>query len=157
MELIRVTEAEYPTLEELMCIFYSEKEHAGMMPLEAIPGAIKQAAGFAHRGVYMFLLRSMETGTSVGYMFGASVYSNEYRGFIFFLDEFMIHPAYRSHGFGAKAVSALKKWVRENDFVGIALETTKTNAAARRFYTRHGFTVSDRVHMLAVWAQKSSD
>lgn len=157
MELIRATEAEHSAIEELMRIFYSEKEHAGMMPLEAVHGAVKKAAGLAHRGVYMFVLRLRETGENVGYMFGASVYSNEYGGFIFFLDEFMIHPDHRGHGSGAKAIRALRDWAWENDFVGVTLETTKTNAPARRFYARHGFVESDRVHMLTLRARESGE
>lgn len=157
MELIQVTEAEHPILENLMHVFYSEKEHAGLMPLETIPEAIKRAVRLTHKGVYIFLLRSREHGEDVGYMFGSAVYSNEYGGFLFFLDEFMILPGYRGHGSGSKAIHALQAWAKENDFVGITLETTQTNTSARRFYTRHGFTESKRVHMHTLWPQKSSE
>ncbi len=155
MELVRATEENHAAIEELMHIFYSEKEHAGIMDLKTIPTAVKRATALACKGVYIFLLRSRKTGENAGYMLGTSLYSNEYGGFLFFLDEFMIHPKLRGCGAGTTALDALQKWARKNGFVGIALETTKTNAPARRFYARHGFVESERIHMLTLWAQES--
>lgn len=50
-------------------------------------------------------------------------------------------------GTGSVLLDRVIERVREHGITSFFLETEVTNAAARRFYTRHGFTVDDSIWM----------
>jgi GNAT superfamily N-acetyltransferase len=51
-----------------------------------------------------------------------------------------VRPAFRGHGVGEALIEATAVWAKSRSFPALYLWVTETNAAARRLYTRCGFT-----------------
>ncbi|PIR94328.1 hypothetical protein COT97_01775 [Candidatus Falkowbacteria bacterium CG10_big_fil_rev_8_21_14_0_10_39_11] len=76
--------------------------------------------------------------TIIGYAILVYFWSNEYGGFVMFIDEFFIKPEYRNRGFGTKFFSQLPEFQPPN-CVAWCLEHTADNTGASRLYHRLGF------------------
>lgn len=126
----------------LMKAFYEEEEHQGLINIEDIPSLIENLFKYRQEKVYCLMLE--HENAIVGYMVGSGLYSNEYNGFVFFLDEFMICAHARAGGLGSLAMQTLDTWLMEQGFRGVMLETTKYNDRARNFYTKNGYELSSR-------------
>lgn len=81
----------------------------------------------------------------VGYCVVTWGYSLESGGRDCLLDEMYVSEP--GSGTGSVLLDRVIAAVRERGFASIFLETEIENAAARRFYSRHGFTVEDSVWM----------
>lgn len=88
----------------------------------------------------------LDTGNVIGYAILINYWSNEYGGFIKFIDEIFIEKAYRSKGIGTQFLHFLmhKKY---QSAVAFALEVMPNNDRALRLYQQLGFVLDGRHHL----------
>lgn len=79
------------------------------------------------------LLTSEEDGVTVGYAIVGAQWGVTY------LHRIAVHPQSGGRGHGAKLLAAARRWGRAHGASNIVLNVRPQNAAARRFYERHGF------------------
>lgn len=91
-------------------------------------------------------------GRMVGYALLIHYWSNEYGGFIVFIDELYISPGYRSRGIGARFIREVMsgKWAEAKACV---METLPGNKKALDLYLRLGFRVDDRKRLICEQAE----
>lgn len=78
------------------------------------------------------------SGVITGYSITIKYWSNEYGGFIEYIDELFVKEKYRSQGIGSSYIKFLKENHDEN-VIALRLEVTPDNAKARKLYQRNGF------------------
>jgi len=83
-------------------------------------------------------------GKVAGYSLIVFYWNNEYGGNAVNIDEMYIRKEFRNRKIGTNFIKSQMK-AYENA-VSLNLETTKTNAAAERFYKRLGFSLSTNNH-----------
>jgi GNAT superfamily N-acetyltransferase len=77
-------------------------------------------------------------GETIGYCILNRFCSNEYSGWIGYVDELFIQPNHRSSGIGEQFFMYLEQNSKYK-FVAFMLETVENNPKATRFYQRIGF------------------
>ena len=60
-------------------------------------------------------------------------------------EDLVVRPDCRNCGFGSFLLDHVIRFARHGGYHRITLRTDRINADAQRFYSRHGFTVSDMV------------
>jgi len=78
-------------------------------------------------------------GGPAGYAIVTFMFSLEHRGMMAEIDEFFVLPAARSHGVGARLMTACEEYLRARAFDRLQLQINRDNRPARSFYQRHGF------------------
>lgn len=78
------------------------------------------------------------SGHVIGYLAGARLSSGRCS-----IALFCIGPAYRSRGIGTMMLERFRHFATMEGMSAIQLEVKESNLAARRFYTRNGFSVTE--------------
>lgn len=68
-------------------------------------------------------------------------------GMVLLMEDVIIHPSHRGHGYGGQLVSYVEKYARKKDFKRITLLTDKISAESQRFFHRHGYVFSNMIPM----------
>ena len=68
-------------------------------------------------------------------------------GFALVLEDVIIHPDHRGHGYGTLLMNHVLTFAREKAFKRITLLTDKTEVDSQRFFSRFGFEFSSMVPM----------
>lgn len=68
-------------------------------------------------------------------------------GFVLLLEDFFIHPAHRSQGFGHQMLHYVVEYAKKKDFKRITLLTDKLSAESQRFFEKNGFNFSHMIPM----------
>jgi len=84
----------------------------------------------------------------VGYLLLVFVFSLENLGVTAEIDEFFVQPAHRGRGLGAQLLAAAEAACARAGCTNISLQLERGNHAARRFYSRHGYTGRERFELL---------
>ena len=85
---------------------------------------------------------------TVGYLLATFVFSLEHGGLMAEIDELFVTPPARSAGVGSTLLQTAEVALKQRGCVRIQLELSSDNAAARKFYRRHGYTERDRYELL---------
>ena len=85
-------------------------------------------------------------GKIAGYSFIVFYWNNEYGGNAVNIDEMYIREEYRNKNIGTDFIKS--RMTAYENAVSLNLETTKTNAAADRFYKKLGFCLSANNHWI---------
>jgi len=68
-------------------------------------------------------------------------------GFVLVLEDVIVHPDHRGHGYGTLLVNHIIEFAREKGFKRITLLTDKMHAESQRFFAKFGFEFSHMVPM----------
>ena len=68
-------------------------------------------------------------------------------GFVLLLEDFFIHPAHRSQGFGHLMLDYVVDYAKKKDFKRITLLTDKLSEESQRFFQKNGFNFSHMIPM----------
>lgn len=66
-------------------------------------------------------------------------------GKVAILEDMVVHPEYRSNGFGGRLINYAIDWAKNQKLKRITLLTDHDNDGAHRFYQNHGFDASGMV------------
>ena len=72
-------------------------------------------------------------------------------GFVILMEDVVVHPDHRGHGYGGLLLEYVKEFAREKQFKRITLLTDKISAESQRFFAKHGFTHSHMIPMRLVF------
>ncbi|MFC4994062.1 GNAT family N-acetyltransferase [Rubritalea tangerina] len=68
-------------------------------------------------------------------------------GMVLILEDFIIHPTHRSHGYGTILVEHVKQFAKTKNFSRITLLTDKISADSQKFFEKLGFDYSSMIPM----------
>ncbi|MEO1857039.1 MAG: GNAT family N-acetyltransferase [Rubritalea sp.] len=68
-------------------------------------------------------------------------------GMVILLEDFIIHPTHRGHGYGSFLIEHVKKFAETKDFARITLLTDKISADSQKFFRKLGFNYSSMIPM----------
>lgn len=72
-------------------------------------------------------------------------------GFVILLEDLVIHPQHRRHGYGGKLLEHAIAYAKKKDFKRITLLTDKISAESQEFFQEHGFKFSNMIPMRRVF------
>ncbi len=139
MILDEATFSDIPHLCDLLTLLFEQEQ-------EFQPDTAKQTAaltllvGNPQRG-RVFVLRDGDT--VAGMVSVQTLVSTACGGDVLLLEDLVVRTGYRNRGFGSALLDHVVWFARRGGYHRITLLTDRINAAAQRFYTRHGFTASD--------------
>lgn len=139
--LKQITSHQQTELEELYSMifhFYKEYDPLHSISETSIGATIKQLIQHPDNGSIHYVYN--ETNEIIGYTILIKYWSNEYQGYILFIDELYIIPTKRSLGYGQATIHLI-----ENTFTDVklfALEVSPKNANAQALYEKLGFNLN---------------
>lgn len=68
-------------------------------------------------------------------------------GMVILLEDFIIHPTHRGHGYGALLLDHVKKFAKSKNFKRITLLTDKISSQSQEFFESKGFSYSNMIPM----------
>ena len=68
-------------------------------------------------------------------------------GFVILMEDVIVRPEHRGHGYGTRLVNYVKEFARKKDFKRITLLTDRVSEESQRFFRRNGFINSNMVPM----------
>ena len=68
-------------------------------------------------------------------------------GMVLLLEDFIIHPMNRGHGYGKKLLTAVTEFAQQKDFKRITLLTDKISDESQNFFNKEGFQFSKMIPM----------
>ncbi len=68
-------------------------------------------------------------------------------GFVILMEDVIVRPEHRGHGYGTRLVNYVKEFARKKDFKRITLLTDRVSDESQRFFARNGFVLSNMVPM----------
>lgn len=68
-------------------------------------------------------------------------------GFVILMEDVIVHPDHRGHGYGTQLLNHALQFAQEKNFKRITLLTDKIGAESQRFFQRHGFRHSSMIPM----------
>jgi GNAT superfamily N-acetyltransferase len=68
-------------------------------------------------------------------------------GFVILLEDLIVHPDHRGHGFGAMLLDHVVDFARRKNFKRITLLTDRVSADSQEFFKNHGFEYSSMIPM----------
>ena len=123
-------------LTEMIFDLYSADDGMERMTHEKIKSTITHYKNNALGGmIYLFY----KNADIAGYAIVNNFWSNEYGGYVAFLDELFVCAVYRSEGIGTAFLNFLET---NEKYKSIFLEVYPENKIAYDFYKRHGFKIS---------------
>lgn len=72
-------------------------------------------------------------------------------GFVVLLEDLIIHPQHRRHGYGGMLLDHAVAYAQKKDFKRITLLTDKISAESQAFFQEHGFKFSSMIPMRRVF------
>jgi len=87
-------------------------------------------------------------GAIRGYLIVVYVFSLEHGGTMAEIDEFYVHPEFRSGGLGTALLTQSEQEMRSTGLVRVQLQLSVTNDRSRNFYERHGYRRRSRYELL---------
>ena len=144
--MMRIEPATIEDLAELvnltMALFEMEQDFS--------PNREKQEKGLRlileqpNRGRIFVVRSSHEIVGMVNLMFTISTAMG---GFVLLMEDFIIHPDFRSQGYGSRLVDYVMKFAKKKNFLRITLLTDKISQESQSFFKSHGFELSAMVPM----------
>lgn len=93
----------------------------------------------------IFVIRSeMEIIGMVNLLFTISTAEG---GFVILMEDVIVRPNHRGHGYGTMLVDYVKNFAAQKDFKRITLLTDRVSGESQRFFARNGFFLSSMVPM----------
>ena len=77
-------------------------------------------------------------------------------GFVLLMEDVIIHPDHRGHGYGTTLLEHVLKFAQEKNFLRITLLTDEISAESQRFFKRFGFEFSHMIPMRLNLATRSA-
>lgn len=68
-------------------------------------------------------------------------------GFVILMEDVIVRPEHRGHGYGTRLVNYVKKFALKKDFKRITLLTDRVSGESQRFFARNGFVHSSMIPM----------
>ena len=143
MQIEPATAADIPALSTLLSQLFEQEA-------EFTPDHAAQTRGLARIiadpaiGLVLAARRNDEVVGMVNLLFTVSTALGEP---VALLEDLIVAPAVRGGGIGSQLLTAAIAAARERGCRRITLLTDRDNAAAQRFYARHGFTTSAMLPM----------
>lgn len=137
---------ELDSVVELMGLYYSE-DLGYTLPAEQARATLQALANSPATGALYVAEAPSAPGPLAGYALVIRYLSNEYGGFVGYLDEFFLRPEARRQGHGSRLLTGLIDVAANSGLTALWLEAEPHNQAAQRLYARHGFAPSPRVFM----------
>ncbi len=129
-------QSDFPIFVEMVLGLYTKDgSKSTQMSVEKIALSVEQLILPSNNGEILIF---EENAQKIGYAIINRFWSNEYSGWIGFIDELFIQPSHRNHGIGEQFFKELET-KSKYDFVAFMLETVESNPKATRFYQRIGF------------------
>jgi GNAT superfamily N-acetyltransferase len=72
-------------------------------------------------------------------------------GFVILLEDFIVRPQHRAHGFGSQLMEYVLRFAREKNFLRITLLTDRVSNVSQKFFEGHGFRHSAMIPMRLVF------
>jgi GNAT superfamily N-acetyltransferase len=104
---------------------------------DQIARQLKRLLSEPHLGVGWIAL---EDDDAVGYLLAVYVFSLEHQGLTAEIDELFVSPIGRNAGVGTELLDGAHVEFARIGCTNVSLQLSRQNAAARRFYHRHGYT-----------------
>jgi N-acetylglutamate synthase-like GNAT family acetyltransferase len=68
-------------------------------------------------------------------------------GFVILMEDVIVHPVHRGHGFGSMLIEYVLDFAKKKDFKRITLLTDKISADSQHFFKKMGFEYSSMIPM----------
>lgn len=68
-------------------------------------------------------------------------------GFVILMEDVVIHPHHRGHGYGTMLVKHVIEFAKQKKFLRITLLTDKISAESQQFFQKQGFQYSNMIPM----------
>ncbi|MBX2870779.1 MAG: GNAT family N-acetyltransferase [Saprospiraceae bacterium] len=133
-----------PELQRMVAQFYLEDAAGGPMNREKVRLTINALGKHSTAGA--ILMAEGETGI-LGYAIIIHYWSNEFGGWLAFLDELFIDQPYRGIGLGTRFIEFIMQEYGK-EIIGIGLEVAPNNTQALQLYQRLGFESDGYHHLL---------
>jgi TDG/mug DNA glycosylase family protein len=117
------------------------------LPPEQARKTLQELAASPAAGTLYVAEESSAPERLAGYALVIRYLSNEFGGYIGYLDEFFLEPAARRQGHGSRLLAGLIDLAGNSGLTALWLEAEPHNANAQRLYARHGFAPAPRVFM----------
>ena len=131
-------------LQRMVAQFYAEEAAGGPIDREKVKRTIDVLGEPSDAGA--ILMAEGETGP-LGYAIVIHYWSNEFGGWLAFLDELFIDQAYRGMGLGTRFIQFITHEYRKQ-IIGVGLEVEPNNTRALQLYERLGFESDGYHHLL---------
>ena len=147
--LKQITSNQQAALEELYTMifhFYTEYDPLHRISKNAIDATINHLIQHPDNGSMHYIFT--DTNEQIGYTLLIKYWSNEYQGYILFIDELYIIPTRRSLGYGQATIQLIEKTF--TDVKLFALEVSPKNSKAEALYKKLGFNLNKNKTLLKV-------
>lgn len=131
-------QSEIDSLYAMIYHFYEEYDPSLIISKESINDTIIHLTNHPENGSIQTIYD--EKNTLVGYIILIKYWSNEYQGYLLFIDELYIIPAKRSLGYGRAAIAIAERTF--HDIKALALEVSPKNTRALALYQTLGFELN---------------
>jgi N-acetylglutamate synthase-like GNAT family acetyltransferase len=68
-------------------------------------------------------------------------------GFVILMEDVIVHPVHRGHGYGSMLIEYVLDFAKKKDFKRITLLTDKISADSQHFFKKMGFEYSSMIPM----------
>ncbi len=143
-EIRQATTSDVPALVPLVKQYWTF-EHLEGFDAGRIADGLTRLLTMAHLGNGWIALAD---GEPAGYLLAVYVFSLEHLGLTAEIDEFFVLPEHRGKGIGESLLAAAERQFIALGCTNSSLQIGRDNAAARRFYHRHGYTDRDDFELL---------
>ena len=141
MEVTPATEDDVPALSELLGLLFQQEAEFRPDP-ERQSAGLRAILGRADVGQVLVLRDGPAAVVSLLFLPSTAL-----GGRVAFLEDLVVRPDARGGGAGARLLAAAAEFARSVGCLRITLLTDAHNAAAQRFYGRHGFARSAMIPM----------
>ena len=128
-------QSELDALYAMIFHFYEEYDPSHIITKDAINDTIIHLTNHPENGSIQCIYD--ETNTLTGYIILIKYWSNEYQGYLLFIDELYVIPGKRSLGYGKAAIAIIERTF--HDIKALALEVSPKNTRAQALYQTLGF------------------
>jgi GNAT superfamily N-acetyltransferase len=143
MEVTPATEDDVPALSELLGVLFQQEAEFRPDP-ERQSAGLRAILGRADVGQVLVLRDGPAVVGMVSLLF---LPSTALGGRVALLEDMVVQPDARGGGAGSRLLAAATEFARSAGCLRITLLTDAHNAAAQRFYGRHGFARSAMIPM----------
>lgn len=133
-------------LQRMVAQFYAEDAAGGPINREKVKRTIEVLGKPNNAGA---ILMAFEEANLLGYAIVIHYWSNEFGGWLAFLDELFIDQPYRGVGLGTRFIQFIMQEYGQ-EIIGIGLEVAPSNTRALQLYQRMGFESDGYHHLLYI-------